>query len=434
MRILVLSDTPWADSNSFGNSVSNIFEGIDNIEVANIACRPGRPTSYLVKRYYQLSERSLLKNLKNKAHPSGAELDLTVQPEEAPADTNLKARSFGQKRRWQILFWARDMIWRLGRWNSPQLREFVDSFQPDIIFQPVYYSSYLNRIALFLKQYTGKPMLGYISDDCYTLRQFSLSPLYWIDRLLKRRYVKKTIEQCRILYVISDVQKREYEKLFTPPCKVLTKCAEFADTNKPACRQPGSVLKMVYAGNVSRGRYEILAEIAGAVKTLESAGIQYQLDIYTLTPMTEKQKAVLSGEHIAVHPPVSYAEIRKIQQDADILIHAEGFSLKERLAVHQSFSTKIVDYLETNRCVLAVGSDDCASIQYFMKNGCGAVATSKEKIAQLLRQLAEDKAQLQVYAEKAWQCGKTNHQKAQMQKMIWQDLCDTLENTQKGGI
>ena len=33
----------------------NIFEGINDIEVANISCRPGNPTSYIVKRYFQIN-------------------------------------------------------------------------------------------------------------------------------------------------------------------------------------------------------------------------------------------------------------------------------------------------------------------------------------------------------------------------------------------
>lgn len=422
MRILVLSSTPWSRNNSFGNSYSNIFEGIPNVEVANIACRPGMPTSCLVKRYFQITEKSLLKNLKNKKFPAGTEIEMDQQSIDTAYTENIKARSFGQKNRWQILFWARDLIWRLGRWNCPQLREFVDSFQPDLIFQPVYYSSYLNDMAQFLKSYTGKPMIGYISDDCYTLKQFSLSPLYWIDRLYKRRKVKKTIEQCELLYVISDVQKAEYEKIFTPDCKILTKCADFSESEKPAFKEPGAVLKMVYAGNVSKGRYQILAEITRVIQRLNEDTKKYQLDIYTLSNLTEKQRRNLSGESVCLHPPVSYEEIRKIQQDADILIHAEGFSLKERLAVHQSFSTKIVDFLEMNRCIFAVGSDYCASIQYFLKNGCGAVATSRDEICKAMKTLHENRHLLENYAQQAWECGKNNHNKAKIQSMVLQDM------------
>ncbi len=426
MKVLVLSDTPWSHDNSFGNSFSNIFEGIDDIEVANIACRPGHPTSYVVKRYFQITEKALLKNILNKNVQTGIEIPIEESDTEEIYSENIKGRNFGRKKRWQILFWIRDMIWKIGRWKSQELKDFIDDFKPDIMFQPVYFSSYLNDMSAFIKKYTNVPMLGYISDDCYTLKQFSLSPLYWIDRLYKRRKVKKTIEQCEILYVISDVQKAEYEKVFTPPCKVLTKCADFSDDKRPEYKEPGEVLKMTYAGNVSKGRYEILAELAKAVEEANKDSKKFELDVYTLSPLTNEQKASLSTEAVHLYPPVSYDEIREIQKNSDILVHVEGFTLREKLAVHQSFSTKIVDYLETNRCILAIGDDYCSSIQYFIKNKCGAVATSKSQIKDELVKLDKNRNLLKEYADNAWLSGKSHHNKDDIQNMVCEDMKKTV--------
>lgn len=427
MKILVLSSTPWSYDNSFGNSFSNIFEGIEDIEVANIACKPGQPTSCVVKRYFQITEKALLKNLKNKSLPTGKEIEINTENIDSAFTENIRGRNFGKQKRWQILFWARDLIWKIGRWKSQELKDFIDDFKPDLIFQPVYFSSYLNDMVHFMKNYANVPMIGYISDDCYTLKQFSLSPLYWIDRLYKRRKVKQTIEQCELLYVISDVQKKEYEKIFTPPCKILTKCADFSDERKPEFKEPGDVLKMVYAGNVSKGRYEILADLAKAAEKLNKDGKKFELDIYTLSPLKDKQKECISTASVHLYPPVSYTEIREIQKNSDILIHVEGFSLKEKLAVHQSFSTKIVDYLETNRCIFAIGDDYCSSIQYFIKNNCGAVAAKKEDIETQLSNLHNNRELLEYYADKAWQSGKNNHDKKKIQSMIINDLNSVIK-------
>lgn len=428
MKILVLSSTPWSNDNSFGNSFSNIFEGIEGIEVANIACRPGKPTSYLVKRYFQITEKALLKNLKNTSFPTGKEIEIkTDENTDSSYTENIKGRTFARQKRWQILFWMRDLFWSVGRWKSQQLIHFIDDFKPDIIFQPVYYSSYLNDIVHFIKKHTNVPMVGYISDDNYTLKQFSLSPLYWIDRLFKRRKVKRTIEQCELLYVISDIQKQEYEKIFTPPCKVLTKCADFSDERKPVFKEPDDVLKMVYAGNISQGRYEILAELAKTTEKLNKNGKCFQLDIYTLTPLKTKQMEALSTESVHLHPAVSYSEIREIQKNSDILLHCEGFSLKEKLAVHQSFSTKIVDYLETNRCILAIGDDYCASIKYFIDNDCGAVVTSKNEIKSCLLKLCDNHDLLKQYADNAWEIGKKNHSHTKIKQMVKNDLVTLIK-------
>lgn len=423
MRILVISNTPWSNDNSFGNSFSNIFEGIEDIEIADIACRPGMPTSYLVKRYYQITEKSLIKNLTDKSFPSGREIEINRNEcIDKSFSQDMKMRKFGSKKRWQILFWMRDLIWKFGRWKSQELIDFIDDFNPDVIFQPVYYSNFINDIVYFVKKSTNAPMLGYISDDCYTLKQFSLSPFYWIDRLYKRRKVKRTIEQCEGLYVISDIQKKEYEKLFTPLCKVLTKCADFSDERKPDFKEAENVLKILYAGNISKGRYKILAELTKAIEKHNSDTKKFQLDIYTLTPLTDKQKKTLDTKSVNLHPPVSYAEIREIQKKSDILLHCEGFGLKDKLEVHQSFSTKIVDYLETNRCIFAIGDDYCASIQYFIDNECGAVATKKEDIEKVLIELHENRDLLKKYAGKAWESGKRNHHKPVVQSMVKNDL------------
>lgn len=427
MKILVLSSTPWSDDNSFGNSFSNIFEGIEDIEVANISCRPGHPTSYLVKRYFQITEKALIKNIFDNSFPTGKEINVDFKESNSSLSQDIKARDFGRKNRWQILFWMRDLIWLLGCWKSQALIDFIDDFKPDIIFQPVYFSSYLNDMVNFIKNHTNAPMIGYISDDNYTLKQFSLSPLYWIDRLYKRRKVKRTIEQCDLLYVISDIQKSEYEKIFNPPCKVLTKCADFSYDKKPPFKKPDEVLKLVYAGNISSGRYEILSELARGIGRLNADGKKFQLDIYTLTPLSDKQIDVFKKESVGLHPPVSYEEIREIQKNSDVLLHCEGFSLKEKLAVHQSFSTKIVDYLETNRCIFAIGDDYCASIQYFIDNECGAVATKKEDIEKELLKLHNNRNLLKYYADKAWESGKKNHHKPVLQKMVKSDLDNLIK-------
>lgn len=420
MRILVVSNAPLRKDNGLGNSLINIFGGINNIEIASVYCRYGKTGTDLVKKSFQITEKSLIKNLKNKKSPSGKE----VFPDENDLSYTEEPKSveFVRKNRWTILYWIRNVIWKIGCWKSDELLKFVDDFKPEIIFQPVFNAPHVNEIALFLKKHTGAPMVCYNVDDNYSLKQLSFSPFYWIDRLWKRKTVKKLIENCELLYTISKVQKEECEEAFSKPCKILTKCADFSDHKKPEFKEPENVLKMVYAGNVSKGRYEILAELAKSIEKINSNGKKFELDIYTLSPLTDKQKASLSTQSVHMYPPVSYSEIREIQQNADILIHAEAFSLKERLAVHQSFSTKIVDYLETNRCIFAIGSDYCASIMYFLDNDCGLVAKNKEEIEEKLLQLSQKPELMKYYADKAWESGKKHNNAEVIRKNLKEDL------------
>ncbi len=427
MRILVLSNTPWRTDNSFGNSFSNIFGGMEGIEIANIYCRYGAPDSRIVTKSFQITEKSLIRNLMNKSRPSGIETTCS-----AAVDLDNKEQKVfdsARKGRLQIYYWCRDFIWKIGRWKSEELKQFIKDFDPDLIFQPVYYSVYINDIAFFIKKFTNVPMVGYISDDCYTLKQFNLSLLYWIDRLIKRRKVKRTIDKCDILYVISQIQKQEYDKCFSKDCKILCKGAQF-DKKPEYPVSDSDVIKLVYTGNIGTGRYKQLSNIGHAIKQINAGGKKAELDIYTLTPMTGKMKKALDlPDCIHLKGAISSDSVAKVQSEADILVHVESFGLKSRLATRQSFSTKIVDYLAVAKCIFAVGPADVASIDYLKSNDAAVVATNKDEITTNLKQLFDNKALIEEYGHKAWECGKRNHQIDLIQKRLAKDFDDLIKKT-----
>ncbi len=419
MKILVISSTPWASDNSFGNSFSNIFDSIDGLEFANIYCKSGLPDNKLKMVCYQISEKKLVKSIINPKIKTGKKV---TSEQSDSKNTNAAGREAMRKIRFTWMLWIRDLIWKLGRWKTNELKQFIDEFNPDIIFQPIYFSTYLNEMALYVKKLTGKKMIGYISDDCYTLRQFSLSPLYWIDRLIKRSYVKKAINNCELLYVISDIQKQEYEKIFNVKCKVLTKCADFSQSPelKTEIKEP---LKIVYTGNLGAGRWQSVSYIKDALVNINREINRAQLYIYSATPLTEKQKnALADGKNSFFMGAVPSSEIEAIQKDADILVHAEGMNLKSRLQVHQSFSTKIVDYLKNARAIFAVGPADAASIDYFIKNDSAVTAVNENEVENKLREYTDNPEKINEYAEKAYLCGKKFHSADLIKKMVCEDL------------
>lgn len=424
MKILVLSNTPWTNDNSFGNSFGNIFEGLEDVEIASIYCNYGKPNTKLVSRFFQITEKSMLRNLKNSKVPSGQEV---FMDESASSDVaEPKGADLARKKRWVVMFWARDFIWQIGRWKSPQLKSFIDDFKPDIIFQPVYYVRHMNRIASFIKQYTDVPMYGYVSDDVYTLKQFSMSPFYWINRFLCRAKVKKVVKQCEILYTISEIQRSEYERIFKVPCKVLTKSANFDEV--PAIKKEyNKPLQLVFTGNIGTNRWKSLAIIADSLKEINKNGVKAEMKIYTGTPMTEEMKNALNIEGCSqVMGFVSSSEIPTIQSEADILIHVEASDLISKLTVRQSFSTKIVDYLKIARPILAVGPKDVASIEHLIRNDCAIVADNKDELIEKLNEVINDNNKLTEIALKGYECGKKHHNKADYNKMLSEDLRSKL--------
>ena len=119
---------------------------------------------------------------------------------------------------------------------------------------------------------------------------------------------------------------------------------------------------------------------------------------------------------------VSSEEIAVIQKEADILIHVESFALKDRLKVRLSFSTKLVDYFKSGRCIFAVGSRKLASIDYLSKNQGAVIAYKESEIKRKLERLISSPKLRKKYAHKAWECGRRNHQRKIIQKTLQSDL------------
>ena len=181
LRILTVFAYPWQDSNNIGNSFSNILGDNENYEIAHVYCSTGKPQTSVCRRFFQMTEFSVLKNLFNKKYPSGKEIFVTQDNIGSfPKKLSITDRMifYCKRYRFTIFFWLRNLIWAFGNWKSTDLNKFVDSFAPDIIFYNIDYFIYTNNIALYVQKRTKAKMVGYFWDDVYSFKQFSLSPFF----------------------------------------------------------------------------------------------------------------------------------------------------------------------------------------------------------------------------------------------------------------
>ena len=188
MNVLVITDALWRDDNGVGNSYSNIFNGIKDVKIANICLTGGKSKNDISTSCFQISEASLIRNIKNRKNPTGLVEDFSKEEN----NKNVTPTFFDKikKCRLQIFFWLRNLIWKLGKWKSKELNAFIDDFKPDLIFAQMQDKVYLNNIVRYVQNYTKKPLFLYSWYDVYSLKQFSLSPLFWIDRFMQRRSIR----------------------------------------------------------------------------------------------------------------------------------------------------------------------------------------------------------------------------------------------------
>lgn len=427
-KILVVSSTPWNTNNSFGNSYANIFDNLGEVEIANVYCMEGVVNDPIVKCAYRISEKAMVQKLLRRCDMIGSEVDV-VETDETGEGLSSKERmflDFAKKARWQILFWTREFLWKISNWNEAHLKNFVREFSPDLMFVPVYGKVHMCRVDLAVKEIAGVPMIGYIPDDSYTLRQVKFSLLWWIDRLYSRRLVKKVIDACDRLYVISEIQKQEYDKIFSKDCRILTKGGDFT-VHPSAVKLPSVPIKLMFAGNIGDNRWKSLAILAQAIKTINQSGHKLELTIYTATPLTKKMRKALNIPKCStVAGRIPYCEVKERQQEADVLVHVEATDLCYRWNSRHSFSTKLVDYMLANRAILAYGLEEQASIAHLKKHNAALVATNPTELRVLLEKVVGNPAILQEYAANAWNCGANHHDIYHFHDMLHKDFEQVL--------
>lgn len=422
MKILVLSISPWRDDNSVGNTLSNIFKNFPNAEFANIYLKPGKPDNDICFQYYQINEKMLLQR------KMGEYFALKENEETEHAVVMSQQESviydFFRKKRYTILFLLREFIWKYFWKASQGLDVFLQNFKPDIIFLLLNNTVYSNKLAMHVKKKTNIPMVAYAWDDVYSYQ--GKNPLKFFYQMLIRKAIREVVRECSHLYAISTIQKQEYSTIFRKPCKLLWKGMSFEQ--KPFVGEKTAPLKMVYTGNVSGGRWEVLAEIGKALNKINMQGKKAELYIYTLTPMTKKMRKGLSIPNtLYLCGGVSSDKIEKIQNAADILVHVESFRKKYTVGLRQSFSTKLVDYMARGKCIFAVGPSNVASIDYLKNNDAAVVADSNQTIMDNLLKICEETKWVEKYSEKSWQCGKRNHQIGNIQAMLNVDFKELID-------
>lgn len=427
MRILLISQAPVNAGFGSGNTFLNLMDLLDNVEVASVCTRTGESDPRIHCAFY-ITEKMLLDNLLRRAS-----VGRCVRPAEGAgtcpgSDRERKIQRFAHRHRWTLLFWARELLWKVSRWDSPELNAFLQECRPDIILTSLANHSHINRMTLRIKEITGAKLVLYAWDNNYTYKQLILSPLRWIKQAMDRASMRRVAARADLTYAICEELKREYETAFGRDFHLLTKGGDFSGDApvKPTFNRP---LQLVYTGNLQNNRWRSLGKIACVLERINRNGLTAQLRIYTGSPLTKAMSRALNrGESSAVMGLVPPSEVARIQSEADLLVHAEATDLKNRLTVRHSFSTKLVDYMAAARPILAYGKADSASIRHLRDNAGAMVAESPDELYEKLTAVMHDGNALRKLSLRAYLCGRMHHERTDIRDTLTRDFAELMKS------
>ena len=299
------------------------------------------------------------------------------------------------------------------------MEDFVKDFGPDIIFAPCYSFFHVSKLALHIKSIAGCPMISYISDDNYSIKQLKFYPSFIINRLITRKWIRRLFKECSLVYTMTELQKTEYEALHGISMKVLCKSAEFEDRTT----EVGDPVQIIYAGGLYLNRWKVLCKLIDALEAVNADGIKAQLHIYSGSQLGEKAvKKLNNGNSSFMHSSVPFGELSRIYRSSDIAVHVESFDLKNRLITRLSFSTKIIDCMNSGCAVLAIGPEGQAGIAYLKDNDAALCVNNINQLQQVVDKLVTEPDLIKEYSAKAIALGKRNHIREDIEKGIREDF------------
>lgn len=426
IKVLVITYLPWREDNNIGNSYSNIFANTqDKYEFAHIYIRNGMPQNTLAKDYYHISIIKMMKRMFKPNLVVGERMKI----EDFSQTEKTQFSSFFKKMkmlRWPVFFLVEELAGLSKSWKTKEFDQFIDDFDPDLIFGTLPDNPLISNLMLYVKNRKNIPLVTYPWDDYYSLHHSNLSPIFWIRKMMQRHYLYKTAQASEFLYVISNLMKDEYELAFKKDCRLMFKGYNFDASKTLEKKKVEYTIQLGYMGNIGAGRWKTLALLASAIRDINVDGPKMMLNIYTLSPTDDKMKAALNIDGTSrLNLPVPNEKKQKVMDGADILLHVEPFKKSEYQFYRASFSTKLVDYFYSAKCILAVGGMT-ASTDYLLRNDAAICITDKCSIKESLMKIVDNPQLINEYAKKSWNCGLENHQIDKIQTRMYNDFKSLL--------
>ena len=381
-KVLIVGQ-PFNSDTGGGITLSNLFEGWDKDSLAVIC------SAYLINHntntgicsnYYQMGHKEIKWifpfNLFKRKHYSGP---VKIRQDEEKHTIREPAPTWRKK---LIENYFYPFLEYLGIYNfatstelSPELRNWIDGYQPDIIYAQVFSRKSIKLCSLIHK-HVNRPLAIHIMDDWPSLmKDHGLLGRYWYNKV--NRELKELFGRADLLLSISDQMAAEYKKrygqqfvTFHNPINI-DFWKQYRRLNFELSKNP----TLLYAGRVGTGIDSSLETIAKAItETNQSLGSSLSFVLQTA------EKPLWADKYECVRHTnfVAYEELPKTFASADFLILPYDFSDKSIKFIGYSMPTKAPEYMASGSPIIIFAPKVTALVQYAKKYDCAKVVTENK--------------------------------------------------------
>ncbi len=407
-RVLIVGTVPY-NQKSTSRAFDAYFHDWEKENIAQVFSNAKTPCKGHCAELYQITDQRMLKRFFGKKIETGKIFYYDDLPESwlnndlEVGGKAAKAYRIGSRHSAGTHL-LRAMLWRKGNWCTDQLISWLDRFRPECVFLAFSDDFFIPQIALYVAERYNIPIVSCIGDDYYFNLRFSLNPVYWIYKLLYRRYIRKLFRHPGSAVYISDKIRDKYNAAFGLDGDTVYLTSEIE--RKPFAPIDRSAPKITYFGNIRMGRNLSLVDIAQSLAQIDP---QYRLEVYSNENDPSYIRPLQENPYILYGGSVPYREVCRMMSQSDITVIVEGFRKKDIRLSRYSLSTKAADALASGCAILAYGSSECGIIEYMKSIDAAMVCTDPTKLTECIRQLIGDAALQEKYYRRQITVSREHH-------------------------
>ncbi|MBR4769403.1 MAG: glycosyltransferase [Clostridia bacterium] len=432
-RVLIVGTVPY-DKNMSSRAFDAYFHNWEKENLRQFFSNPNQPLKGHCSSLYQITDQMMLARRFKKT----ANVGILYNYDELPNSRDVSSKgsrngiigklyALGRKKT-SLNRLARKWLWKEKYWNTEKFRNWIDEFAPECVFLAFSDDFFINRIALFIADRFGIPIMTCIGDDYYFNDKRSLSPFY----CSYRKQYKKTIDRvfahkCSAIY-ISDKIRDKYNREFSIKGDTVYLTSdiprkEFSPIN---VESP----KITYCGNIRLGRNHSIVDVANALSEINK---DYKVEVFSPECDSKYTKVLENCSNVVFHGAIPYDDVIKVFKESDVVLIVEGFEEKDVNLTRYSLSTKAADSITSGCQILTYGSSECGVIEYMKGTGCSMVCTDRSHLVASIKTLMDDVALQKKLYDRSYEILMENHSIEKSNKKA-ERLFEELLNGDDSGV
>lgn len=430
-RLLIVGTVPY-NRQSTSRAFDAYFHRWPHEKLAQVFSNAATPVKGHCGRLFQITDKMLLNRWLGKKNKVGKPYLREQLTEESLLSENPNKAGESSKlyklgsRHTPLTHLLRKLLWQKRLWNTPELNQWLEDFNPECVFLSFSNDFFILEIALYIAQKFDIPICSSTGDDYYFDGKFSLNPLYYLYHEWYKSLNRKVFRHKGSSIYIGDKIRDKYNSAFGLDGETVYLVSEIE--RRPFRPIDLQNCKIRYFGNIRMGRNHSICVVANVLAKINS---DLRVEVYSSESSPKVLDVFNSCPNVNFKGAIPYKEVMEKTIDSDILLVVEGTEPSEVNLSRYALSTKVADALASGCNIVAYGSMECGAIEYMRNINCVTMGTSTMELDTSLRNLFSDIDIQKSNYHTANEIYKQNHTREQSNARVEQIINRLVANNKK---